>query len=81
MGPKHTGELWVDIGTPLPNPSGNAGVMLCYVKSSSFRAYNKQTNKQSKKSFLFVILYNIDFDLIVLKALCLKKRRANVVKQ
>ena len=21
MGPKHTGELWVYIGTPLPNPS------------------------------------------------------------
>ena len=31
MGPKHTGELWVYIGTPLPNPSGNTGVMLCYV--------------------------------------------------
>ena len=29
MGPKHTGELWVYIGTPLPNPSGNTGVMLC----------------------------------------------------
>ena len=28
-GPKHTGELWVYIGTPLPNPSGNAGVMVC----------------------------------------------------
>ena len=26
---KHTGELWVYIGTPLPNPSGNTGVMLC----------------------------------------------------
>ena len=29
MGPKHTGELWVYIGTPLPNPSGNTGVMVC----------------------------------------------------
>ena len=29
MGPKHAGELWVYIGTPLPNPSGNAGVMFC----------------------------------------------------
>ena len=29
MEPKHTGELWVYIGTPLPNPSGNTGVMLC----------------------------------------------------
>ena len=35
MGPTHTGELWVYIGTPLPNlysnlnPSGNTGVMLC----------------------------------------------------
>ena len=29
LGPKHTGELWVSIGTPLPNPSGNTGVMLC----------------------------------------------------
>ena len=28
MGPKHTGELWVYIGTPLPNPSGNTGVMV-----------------------------------------------------
>ena len=26
---KHTGELWVYIGTPLPNPSGNTGVMVC----------------------------------------------------
>ena len=25
-GPKHTGELWVYIGTPLPNPPGNTGV-------------------------------------------------------
>ena len=33
MGLKHTGELWVYIGTPLPNPSGNTGVMVCmYVK-------------------------------------------------
>ena len=31
MGPKYTGELWVYIGTPLPNPSGNTGVMVCYV--------------------------------------------------
>ena len=31
MGPKHTGELWVYIGTPLPNPTGNTGVMVCYV--------------------------------------------------
>ena len=29
MGPKHTGRLWVNIGTPLPNPSGNKGVMVC----------------------------------------------------
>ena len=28
---KHTGEPWVYIGTPLPNPSGNTGVMVCYV--------------------------------------------------
>ena len=26
---KHTGEPWVYIGTPLPNPSGNRGVMVC----------------------------------------------------
>ena len=26
---KHTGEPWVYIGTPLPNPSGNTGVMVC----------------------------------------------------
>ena len=25
---KHTGEPWVYIGTPLPNPSGNTGVMV-----------------------------------------------------
>ena len=30
MGLKHTGELWVNIGTPLPNTSGNTGVMVCY---------------------------------------------------
>ena len=29
MGPKYTGELWVYIVTPLPNPPGNTGVMLC----------------------------------------------------
>ena len=28
---KHTGELWVYFGTPLPNPSGNTGVMVCAV--------------------------------------------------
>ena len=28
MGPKRTGELWVYIGTPLPNPSGTTGVMV-----------------------------------------------------
>ena len=26
---KHTGEPWVYIGTPLPNRSGNTGVMVC----------------------------------------------------
>ena len=25
---KHTGELWVYIGTPLPNSSGNTGEMV-----------------------------------------------------
>ena len=25
---KHTGEMWVYIGAPLPNPSGNTGVMV-----------------------------------------------------
>ena len=30
MGPKkHTGELWVYIGTLLPNNSGNTGVIVC----------------------------------------------------
>ena len=29
MGPKHTGELCVNVGTPLRNPSGNTGVMVC----------------------------------------------------
>ena len=29
MGPKHISELWVYIGTPRPNPSGNTGVMVC----------------------------------------------------
>ena len=28
-GPKRTGELWVNIGTPLPNPSRNTDVMAC----------------------------------------------------
>ena len=28
---KHTGELWVYIGTPLSNPSGNIGVMVCVI--------------------------------------------------
>ena len=39
MGPKHTGELWVNIGTPLPNPSGNTGVMLCYLRATGLRAF------------------------------------------
>ena len=30
MGSKHTGELWVYVGTPMPNPSGNTGVMVCF---------------------------------------------------
>ena len=29
--PKHTGELWVYIGTPLPNSTGNTGVTVCNV--------------------------------------------------
>ena len=29
--PKHTGALRVYIGTPLPNPLGNTGVIVCYV--------------------------------------------------
>ena len=33
---KHTGEPWVCIGTPLPNPSGNTGVMVCYVMLCSY---------------------------------------------
>ena len=31
MGPKHTGELWVYIGTPLPNPSGEYRRDVMYV--------------------------------------------------
>ena len=31
MGPKHTGERWVFVGTSLPNPSGNTGVLVCDV--------------------------------------------------
>ena len=33
LGPKFTGELWGYIGTPLPNPSGNTGVIVCCVIS------------------------------------------------
>ena len=29
MGPKHTGEVWVYISTPLPNPQWNRGVIVC----------------------------------------------------
>ena len=29
LGPKYTGGLWVYIVTPLPNPLGNTGVMVC----------------------------------------------------
>ena len=32
MGPKYTGKLWVYIGTPLPNPLRNTGVMVLYDK-------------------------------------------------
>ena len=34
MGPKHTGELWVYNGTPLPNPLGNTGIMVCMYVST-----------------------------------------------
>ena len=40
MGPKHTGKPWVYIGTPLPNPSGNTGVMLCYVLKLGYAGYS-----------------------------------------
>ena len=34
---KHTGKPWVYIGTPLPNPWGNTGVMVCmYVLGPAF---------------------------------------------
>ena len=50
MGPKHTSELWVYISTPLPNPSGNTGVMLCMlyvclVLFSSFLIFNIVLNQ------------------------------------
>ena len=33
MGPKHTGELWMYIGSPLFYHSGNTGVMVCCVNT------------------------------------------------
>ena len=36
---KHTGELWVYISTPLPNPSGNTGVMVCYTIDMTFATF------------------------------------------
>ena len=33
MGPKHTGELWVYIGTPLPKPFGEYRRDVMYVKN------------------------------------------------
>ena len=47
MGPKHTGELWVYILTPLPNPPGNTGVMLCmYVCFLTIFSWTVDSNVQ-----------------------------------
>ena len=35
---KHTGEPWVYIGTPLPNPSGNTGVMVYVIPTNIINA-------------------------------------------
>ena len=45
MGPKHTGKLWVYIGTPLPNRSGNTGVMVCACYFLSGKLYGSRTNE------------------------------------
>ena len=58
MGPKHTGKLWVYIGTPLPNPSGNTGVMVCVESpriqngGTSIYRQNKTVKKSTNKSSL-----------------------------
>ena len=55
---KHTGELWVYIGTPLPNPSGNTGVMLCmlsYLLCSASRL--KTADSQTKKKKIVLTIY------------------------
>ena len=62
MGPKHTGdgELWVYIGTPLPNPSGNTGAMVSlYGKLKFFFYLNTLISASSSKplSLLFEHLY------------------------
>ena len=48
MGPKHTGELWVYISTPLPNPSGNTGVMVCCNLIKYYQRVFVNSNKQTK---------------------------------
>ena len=45
MGQKHTGEPWVYNGTPLPNPSGNTGVIVC-LNIGTVETLNITTNNE-----------------------------------
>ena len=51
MGPKHTGELWVYIGTPLPNPSGNTGVMVCLSPLNMMLCYQTKIGTTTCKPY------------------------------
>ena len=51
---RHTGEPSVYIGTPLPNPSGNTGVMVCLCnnkKKSLFNNLKHTTNLRLEPPF------------------------------
>ena len=46
---KHTSKLWAYVSTPLPNPSGNTGVMVC------ISVYRKDSYRQVKDTITFYL--------------------------
>ena len=48
MVPKHTGELWMHIGTPL-SPFGDTGVMVCVSRTTSYTKRTTVTYQKVKK--------------------------------
>ena len=59
---KHTGEPWVYNGTPLPNPPGNTGVMVCYVTLKALFISISDTFCACHIKFAFRKLNNAEYD-------------------